>query len=213
MSNGNEIPTGLACPTCRNGGQGILAMLFARPGTFMYYCRSKHEFNDMQELLALNPEKIQIPQKQTIQQGYETMQLSIPTELREKLVAKFGTPERITQTLGSVLRALIEPRVFLFNAADITRIHQMSGQEPKSAAELVGMLYEKIQTVNELTAQVKSRNPVSTEPAAQSLPEGSVAVNLSPILAKINSIAKFRGQTVNQVVEETLALAVNNGWV
>lgn len=208
----DENPTGLGCPTCWNNGQGIKAMLFARPGKYAYYCRTGHEFPDIQELQALNPPKLPVPQKQTIQQGHSTVQISIPDDLKNQLLAKFGSPDRLSQTLAGVFRVLAEKECFLFNEIDIERVEKISGIKPKNGGELVGILYERNEKVKELTAQLGTSQGQTAQSSSVNVPEGKLLIEARDFLPKARGIAIFRKETVEQVCENTLKLAFENGW-
>lgn len=205
----DEQATGMGCPTCWNGGSGIQAMLFARAGKHSYYCRTGHEFNDLQELQALNPPRLQVPQKQAVQQGHETVQLSIPQDLKQQLLQKFGSPERLAQTLSGVLRTLSENQCFLMNEIDIDRIEKEVGQRPKTGAELFGIIYER----NRKVVELMNAGGSSAAPAATiAVPEGHLVIDASSFRDKAAALAKFRSQKLETVLEQTLKMALDNGW-
>lgn len=207
----DEIASGMGCPACWNNGSGVKSMLYARPGKFVYYCRTGHEYNDLGMLKALNPPSLPIPQRQTMQQGHETVQLSIPSDVKEALLKKYGTPERLSQTLGSLLRVLTENQCFIVNEEDIDRIEKELGQRPKTGQELFGLVYQKNQKIKELQSALGS--PVATsQPVAAGVPEGKVLLDAQEFIDKARSIANFRNQPVEQVCQQTLKMAFDNGW-
>lgn len=207
----DEIASGMGCPTCWNGGSGIKAMLYARPGQYNYYCRAGHQFNDLQDLKAMNPPSLSLPQKQTQQQGHEVVQLSIPSDLKAELLTKFGTPDRLAQTLSGVLRSLAEAQCFLINEVDIQRIEKETGQKPKTGQEVFGIVWMLNQKIKELQASLGTPATPGAQAAAQA-PAGTIVVNVQDFVEKLRGVAHFRSQTVEQVAEQTLKMAIENGW-
>ena len=211
-----EIATGLGCPACARpkDGEGVTSMLYNRVGKFSYYCRNGHEYNDMQELLALNPQRLPVPQKKTIQQGHETVNIQIPPDLKQDLLQKFGSAERLSQTLAGVLRVLAEKNAFLFNEVDVERTEKILGERPKDGSHLVGILYERQQVINNLRASLDSKQPQGEKSNNNGIhiPEGKVLLDSASFIGKAVSVARFRGQPLEQVLQETLRLAFENGW-
>lgn len=207
-----EIASGIGCPTCWNNGAGVKSMLFARPGKFSYYCRTGHEFPDLQDLKDLNPPTLPIPQRQTQQQGHEPVHLLLPTDLKQALLQKFGSPEKLQQTLAGVLRVLAEKQCFLVNEEDIERIEKMSGHKPKTGAELVGVMFQKDEKIKELTAQLGSPAGGAAPAAAPGVPEGKLLIDANLFLPQLRGLANFRNETPEQVATQTLKMALDNGW-
>lgn len=208
----SESATGLGCPTCWNNGQGVKSMLFSRQGKFAYYCRTGHEFNDLPELLALDPPKLPVPQKHTQQEGHVQVQLAIPEGLKNTLLQKFGSPEKLSQSLAGILRTLSESQCFMFNEIDIDRVGQIAGSRPKNGSELVGIIHAKNEKIKELEAARGTPAGQQAQSTSVGVPEGKLLIDASEFLPRARALANFRNQTVEQVCEGTLKLALENGW-
>ena len=205
-----QIPTGYACPTC--DAMKVTAMLFAQQfATKGYFCMNGHQFEDLGDLLAMNPRKIPVPQKQTLQENHEKVEMSIPSEMKAQLLTKFGTPERLASTLSGVLRALASPRCFIVSEEDIEHIVKILGVEVKSARELVGIIFERNEAIKALR-QAPAEVPANGKPNGHALPDGTIAVDLSSHIDKLKSLAKFRNESPQQVAEGALKAALDGGW-
>ncbi len=205
----DEIPAGIACITC--DAMNITSMLFTHQGGTGYYCRNGHKYPDSGELFAANPRKLPVPARQTIQQGYENVSISIPMELKANLLTKFGgDANRIAQTLASILHALSQTRCIMFNEEDIEQIEKHTGSQLKNAREIVGLVW----ALKEEVKVAKSAQPVVEQANGKDheAQPGMITVNLQSRIHKLNVLVKARGVTPQQICEEALGQALDHGW-
>src|SRR5882762_1300839 len=201
-----QIATGWACPQCKTSR--ITQMLYQEQmGSPSIFCQSGHRYNDIGDLKAMNPDKLPVPIRHTLQEGYEKVDMSIPTDLKVELLKKFGSPERLSATLAGVLQGLSQPRAFLINDEDVENVVKLTGRELRSARELVGLFWEQ----NETIKQLRDNAPVNGAAKTPMLPPGSIAVDMGSHLSKLAGLAKFRNETVEQVAENAIKLALDNG--
>lgn len=212
------MQTGLGCPDCRDGG-GIKQMLLCEQlGSSQVFCENGHTFNDTGKLMDRNPDKLPTIMKKTIQQGHETFQVTLPGAVVESLRKRFGTPERLVATLGGVLTALSKPKCFLLTEEEISNIEEITGQKINSASELKGLMWA---TKNEVRTKQAELDGVlqGVIPGQQTNGKDQSSgryLDLAPVLPKLQSLAKFRGQKLEQINESVLKTvidALENGWV
>jgi hypothetical protein len=203
------MQTGWGCPECRN--VGITQMLLTEGvGATQIYCQNGHKYGDIGELKALNPEKLQVAMKKTVQQGHETFQVALPGDLVLKLQGKFGSADRLVATLGGVLTALAQPKCFLISEEDIEQIEKLFGIKVTSASELKGLFWAKNEELK--LARENAAQPQAANGADHS---ASKYVDLTPVLPKLQALAKFRGrplEEINKGVLEVVVAALENGW-
>lgn len=211
----SEIPTGYACPTC--DGLNVSAMLYAQQfgAAQGYYCRNGHRFEDMGDLMQMNPKRLPVPMKKTIQQGYETVSMEIPSDLKASLISKFGTPDQLSATLGAVLKALASPKCFIMSEEDIDSLEKLTGvAKLKNAREVVGIVSALIKRGQgaEHGGVVATGGEGTKSNGAAKLPEGTIMVDLRSHLAKLNALVKFRNETPQQIIESAMKQALDGGW-
>lgn len=203
------MQTGWGCPSCRE--MGVTQMLMTEGlGATQIYCPNGHRYSDIGELQALNPTKLKVAMKQTVQQGHETFQVTLPGDLVQKLQGKFGTPEKLVATLGGVLAALSQPKCFLISEEDIDQIEKITGIPVRSASELKGLFWAKNEELK--TARDTAAQPQKTNGADHS---DEKYLDLTPVLPKLQALAKFRKASVGdigKVVLDVVVTALENGW-
>ena len=200
-----ETHTGLACPFCIKDGKGEQP-LFHAPGVYGAYCKTGgHLFRDTEDLMAMNPPKIKIPQAPkgpNPGEVPETFQMS--SKLRDALILRFG--ERLGPTANFILSELLNYGSFVVSEADAGRLKEHIG-EIRNSNELVGAVYEIRQKNIKLSADLET---------AQSTKGGGKGLNVEldiNTLMQVAEKAKFNNVTIDQMAANIIETGVKNQWV
>jgi hypothetical protein len=206
-----EIATGWGCPKCRelNMTQMLFNEQFSTKG---YYCRNGHDFKDMGELKAMNPAKLQVPQKTTIQQGYEEVKMSIPSDLKAALLAKFGNAERLAATLSAVFRSLSQEKCFIVGLEDIEKLVEHSGIEVNSSAQLVGAFFAMRKQIQDLIQESKVPANNGNGSSSPVLGPGKLVIDIQDHMPKLLPLCKFRNESPENICEGAIRAALDGGY-
>lgn len=207
-----EMATGWACPTCDS--LKVTAMLFAQQfgAAQGYYCRNGHKFEDVGDLKAMNPRKLPVPMKATIQQDHEKVEMEIPSSLKVDLLRKFGTPAQLSATLGAVLSALASEKCFIMSQEDIENLEKLVGTNIKNAREVVGVVYAKNEELKTVRQGVAVAQESTNGNGAAHIPEGHMLVEIGTRMSKLMALARFRSEDPRVICRDAIAAALENGW-
>lgn len=202
-----EQLAGLECPVCKNG-----VHLKSSPSGVYCTTNPTHRWNDTASLLSMNPKRLPVPgqNREKIQDGYESISLSIPSKLRAMLQERFK--ERLSSTIAGVLYALAEPGSFVVGKDDAERIEKTIGKTVKDGNSLFGEVYA---LQSELTTVKANYEAVMQSRGEQSTPGGAgrVVINIQPIFEQVAARAKFRETNIEKLCEEIIGMGVQNGWM
>lgn len=209
-------PTGLACPTCDLAG---VTNSLTTAGTAGYRCGQGHVFTDTEQLLAMRPRQIDVPQAiKKPREGMAEFKTALPSKLIEALRAKFGN--KLAGAVECILAAILDPGCFLVTGFDVDRLKEHFGQPVKDSNHLIGMVVnmkmERDEARKEAEAN-KSAVPAGAAPAEANEIKGDfvqVALRI-PIdeFIEIKEKAKFNGQAPANYIAEMISYAVVNKWI
>lgn len=208
-------PTGLACPTCDlNGTTNLLTT-----GGTGYRCGAGHQFTDTEQLLAMRPRQVDMPQAiKKPREGMAEFKTALPSKLIDALRAKFGN--KLSGAVECILAAILDPGCFLVTGFDVDRLKEHFGQPVKDSNHLIGMV------VNLKMERDEARKEAEANKAA--VPTGAVPVEANEVkgdfvqvtlripideFMEIKEKAKFNGQAPANYLAETISYAVTNRWI
>ena len=196
----------LACPKCAVQGNPKSRM-FSRPDSG-YYCLSGHKWLDWDELMSMNPEKLDFKGITAKQDGWKKLTIEMPGSVLDDLQKKFG--EKLNATLRSVMDILTQQRYMVISEEDLKRLQEHTGQDLKNSSQLVGSVYslkQSNQNLEEANRMLKAnRGGRSVSPTAISIEFGDLA---DTILQK----AQDWGQEPSEVVADVMRKYIENGWL
>lgn len=211
------ITHNIACPECIL--KKVEVPIRQTQGQFYYYCENGHRFHDTEQLMSLAPPALSRPLAKKVRppdQNSVELRLSVPSKLKEILDQRFG--ERLSPTLVSVLIALCEPGAFIVRQEDVGRLSEQFGRPIKHGADIVGAAYELKSERNRLTGELERLQGASAPTATPGVSASSngkipCMVNLDPEIVKLLSDkARFRGISMQELIEQTTDYGVRNGW-
>jgi hypothetical protein len=198
------LQTGLACPHC--DVKGVTGHLMTRIGAIGSFCPNGHTFNDLEELKNMNPRKLPVNKPLAKpQDGHEEFRLMMPSALRQALQSKFGDPPKVAENIVSFIRSAIDPGTVIINSMDMQQMSEWIGHECKDAGSLKGAVFGLTSDLKQAKASLK---------ISQDSQKGrGITVDLSEIEEELQQRAENCGITVQEMVKQTVGLAVKNGWV
>lgn len=201
----------LACPKCRAKGNPAVRML-ARAGAG-YYCESGgHRWNDYEELMGENPDKLAFKGFKARQEGYEKITLDMPGSTLQALQAKYG--DKLAETLSNYISVLTNDRFLIVYEEDLRRIEQNVGAEIKNAKQLAGATFERAEKLRELQEQVDKGPAAETAAPAFNVP-GVVMINVLDVEEKLKEKAATGDppRSVAQFLTDTVREWIKNDWI
>lgn len=200
------IPTGLACPSCEREGKGEQP-LFNAIGASGSFCQGNtHKFNDMAELLAMNPKRIIVPQAPKPPDPNEvSVTFKMPAKLRDALMLRFG--EKLGPTAIFVFQELLSFNSFIVSGMDASRLKEHLHQEVQNSTHLVGAVYAMRQQL------IQANNDLETLRSTRGSGKG-LQVELSvETLMQVADKAKFNNMSVDQMAATIIETGLKNQWV
>lgn len=197
----------MACPTCDREGKGEVR-LFAK-NDLGYYCINGHKWRDYDELMSLNPRKLQFKGTPARQDGWEKLSVEMPGDVLRQLQVKYG--EKLSATIRGALDLLSQPRFLIIPDEDIKRITDRSGIEVSNASQLVGAIYSLKQTNQQLEEENRL---LKANRGGRSLQSATaVSVELGELMPQVAQRAQDWNQEPGEVVADVMRKYIENGWV
>lgn len=215
-SAGAPQPSTYACPSCDKAGQESRLMSF--PSKSGLGCPNGHVFNDLNELVALEPRKLgaPAPRLQPPPQGAVEMRVMVPGETKAKLEERFKN--KLNASITAVLGVMADPRAFIIGGVDCGRLEEALKEPIKDAQKLLGKIFEMTGTSDTLAKENEIMRAKATGGAKVSYvanPEaGDMIINFGdPLTQAIMEKAKGYGITPEKLVSDTIKNASDQGWL
>jgi hypothetical protein len=210
MATAPVIKSGILCPGCRISGSKV--HLLAKLGEGFVCEAGLHKYNDTEQLRMMNPELVKLPPPPPkIQEGRVSMQISVPTTLRDALTSKFGV--KLEPSVTAILSCLLEPDAYVVSGVDQQRISQLAGKIVRNSIELYSAFYEKNYIYEEMKKEVEKYKAIGS---SRQVAEDPSAVKVSiptDVVDDVKSKAGFNNMAIGDYIATVLQFAVKNGWV
>jgi hypothetical protein len=204
-----ENDLALACPSCRAEGNPNVRLM--AKNDVGYYCLAgKHKWNDMDQLMSLNPDKLKFLGTAARQEGWEKFTMEMPGSVLQDLNAKFG--DRLGATLRGFIEILATQKFILVPEENLKKIVDLTGQEIPNAITLQGVVYNMKVTLDQQKQELEQfrQNPSAQGQASPS----SVTVELGMMYQMVKDKAESLQMPISEVVRYCLELCIKeNGWV
>lgn len=202
--------TGLACPKCE-ARQVTSHLLEAAPHVLGVYCEtgnSEHKWIDTNELMALRPNKIDLPKPAPApQQNRVALTVNVPAHLETGLRARYG--DSLNENLVSLLQYGTQPDFLILTSEDLDRIQARMGFRPASGGELFGHIF---QMGEELQEQKNTIKQLERTAGARKTGTG-VVIDLEDLLPKAVSKSAESNMAVDEYLGTYLKEALTNDWI
>lgn len=196
----------MECPMCKARGTPNVR-LFAKDGVGYYCVAGGHKWKDYDELMSLNPKKLEFKGIQARQEGWEKFTLEVPGSVLKDLQLKYG--DKLAATLRGMFDVMIQPRFLVLPEEDIKRLTEHTGAELRNSSQLVGAVYSLKQTNTELVEQHRllkqNRSPRQISPTA-------VVVELGSCAAELMQKAEDWGQEPGELIANKVRELLENKW-
>jgi hypothetical protein len=212
-ANHAAVDLAIACPSCAAAGNPNVRM-FSRAGAGYYCVGGGHKWMDFDQLMGLNPQKMEYRGRKTIQANYRKVEVEVPSEVAEAFLAKFG--DRGAATLASVMGVLSRQRSMMIGETDLKTIEERVGQTVPNGAAIAGHLYSLKSTIDEQKATIERlRNNLQQMGRGQhAISDSTVFVELGENLAsRLQETAQSKDWTPESYIVEAVRLAIEGGWV
>ena len=203
----------IACPTCLT--QGIETALQTAPGRFAYFCGNNHSFNDLADLMAMNPKRLKVaPPPPKVQPGQSTLNLLVPASTVALLTQRFGEP--LNASASVLLGVMTDPEAFVVMGGDAQQLQKPEylGQKVPHSQALVGMVYALKIDRDEWKKKAEQHKEVAA--GANEVEGDFVQLALRLPTEKFQLLAdraKFNGFKVADFVRQVIEMALENAWV
>lgn len=206
--------TGLACPACEAAGKTV--PLMTSPGSYGYTCGA-HKYQDTEELMAMKPTRIPVPQKLKKPLGEQAeLKLSMNPKLLAALQEKFKT--NLATAAVTILTAILDSGCFLVTGFDVDRLQQLFGTKVEGPSKLVGLIFNMKNDLAEARGVAES---IKKQPANGSTSEVnevngdfvqvSLRIGVDEFMA-IKEKAKFNNQQTTSYVAQVISHGLQSGW-
>jgi hypothetical protein len=197
------------CPICDM--EKVDSQLLSEP--MKIFCERNpvvHTWNDISKLMALNYRLMKKPKEaDKIQPSYTKLELMVPESLKKDLEAKF--PENLSASVRSVLQACAQPMMMILSTFDIKKVHDMTGQLPKTSGQLCGIIFAFKEEVKEMKNEIVGLKKRLTIQMRGN--EAGVIVDLGEMLPKAVAKADAAGVSLEQLLSNHLQTALGNDWL
>jgi hypothetical protein len=206
VANHRANDLAMACPKCAVQGEPK-SRLFSRPDSG-YYCLKGHRWLDWDELMSMDPQKLEFKGLTARQDGWEKLTIEMPGSVLKDLQSKFG--EKLAATLRSVMDILTQVRYLIVPEEDIKRLQEHTGAELRNSSQLVGAVYSlkttnaNLEEANRLLKANRGGRPIS--PTAMAIEFGDMADTILQKAADWN-------QEPSEVVADVMRKHIENGWL
>lgn len=213
----SETVHDLCCPGCLTAGKEN--PLRTRQGKFAYFCSEGHEYvtdNDggVGTPLPKDLKRMTVapPKPKTIDPNVTEIKLEIPVFVRDQLNSRFG--EKTRASVGAVLRAMCDESAFIVGGADCKRLAELFGKKVGDGNTLIGLIFNLKADLTQ--AEERAKIAAVGQPAnVQGGGLGQVVISdfSSDTLERLASIARFRGQTIPDVIKNAIIMGLDSGAV
>lgn len=206
VANHRANDLAMACPTCEAQGKGEVR-LFAK-NDVGYYCINGHKWKDYDELLSMNPRKLQFKGIPARQDGWEKMTIEMPGSVLRDLKTKFG--EKLSSTLRGVMDILTQVRYLIVPEEDIRRLQEHTGTEVRNSAELVGAVYSLKQTNQNLE---EANRMLKANRGGRTMSPTAIAIEFGDMADQILQRAADWNQEPSEIVADVMRKYIESGWL
>lgn len=206
VANHRPNDLAMACPKCALQGNPASRM-FSRPDAG-YYCLIGHKWLDFDELMSMDPKKLEFKGLTARQDGWEKLTIEMPGSVLKDLKIKFG--EKLGATLRGVIDILSQARYLILPEEDIKRLQEHTGAELRNSSQLVGAVYSLKKTNDDLT---EANRMLKANRGGRMMSPTAIGVELGDLADVILQKAADWGQEPSEVVADVMRKYIENGWV
>jgi len=196
----------MACPKCKAAGNPESRM-FSRADAG-YYCLQGHKWNDYDDLMAMNPDKLAFKGIVARQDGWEKLPIDLPGSVKSDLEKKFG--DKLQATVRAVLETLAQSKCLMVPEEDLKRLNDHTGMDLKNSSQLVGAVYSMKQTATNVEEQNRL---MKNNRGGGSLSPTAIVVELGDLCAKVIAKADERETTPGEVICTVVEQYAANDWM
>jgi len=152
-------------------------------------------------------------QKVIQQEGYVPVQFQVPSDLLQKLRAKYDDKNRMDATFRSLCAHMVEPSMLIIGNVDLKRISDKVGMPVRSSGELYGILEAKVKEISDLKEQLAQSPASAGGGGGTALRRGELIVWFNPDhTGRLVEQAKGAGLQAEAFVEKFIGEGLDNGW-
>lgn len=195
----------LACPACAAQGNENVR-LFAKPEVGAY-CINQHVWKNLDDLYLLNPKKLPYVGLTARQEGWKKLTLEMPGSVLDDLEKKYG--DRLPATMRGLLETIASTKFMLVPEEILAKITEITGQEIANATVLQGIVYNIVQTRNDLKEEVRllqERGAMGTMTAT------SLPVELGSLYEKVTAKAQSQNWSASELIRYCVETCLANDW-
>lgn len=206
----------VACPDCDAQGKEVPVQVVEGA----LFCENGHKFQDMEAFQAKRPRSIagmKPPAPPRMPTNTLEMRFKVNPKFKEALLQRFGSEDKLSSTIPALLGCIMDPAAFFISGEDAEMIARaLEGERLKDAKSVTGRILALVTDLKQAKQENENlKKSVASANVASSNGNGTgLMVAFDDLtLMKLGGVARKRGQTEVQVIEDTMYYALENGWV